>query len=118
MKTIRCLIIFSASICVGCVSKKTAQTQSQASFIAGQQQATQPAMVVLVQGEVRRNVIPWHEGMTLAEAVTAADYRGLRDPKTIVLTRQGEIATVNVRQLLQGRDNPELRPGDVIDLRR
>jgi hypothetical protein len=105
-------------VLAGCVSKKTAQSQAQASFLAGQQQAGQQAPVVFVRGEVKRNVIPWHEGLTLAEAVAAADYRGLRDPKTILMTRQGASVTVNVRQLLQGRDNLELLPGDVLELRR
>lgn len=118
MKTLRWLMLAVAVVLAGCVSRKTAQSQAQASFLAGQQQAGQQAPVVFVRGEVRKNFVPWHEGLTLAEAVAAADYHGVRDPKTIVMTRQGASVTVNVRQLLQGRDNLELQPGDVLELRR
>lgn len=118
MKTLRWWILASAVVLAGCVSRKTAQSQAQASFLAGQQQAGQQMPVVFVRGEVRKNFVPWHEGLTLAEAVAAADYHGVRDPKTIVMTRQGASVTVNVRQLLQGRDNLELQPGDVLELRR
>jgi hypothetical protein len=118
MKTFCWWILAAGVVLAGCVAKKTAHSQAQASFLAGQQQAGQQAPVVFVRGEVKRNVIPWHEGLTLAEAVAAADYRGLRDPKTILMTRQGASVTVNVRQLLQGRDNLELLPGDVLELRR
>ncbi len=118
MKTFCWSVLAAGLVLAGCVSKKTAQSQAQASFLEGQQQAGQRAPVVFVRGEVRKSVIPWQEGLTLAEAVAAADYRGLRDPKTIVMTRQGASVTVNVRQLLQGRDNLELQPGDVLELRR
>lgn len=118
MKTLRWWMLAAAVVLAGCVSRKTAQSQAQASFLAGQQQAGQQMPVVFVRGEVRKNFVPWHEGLTLAEAVAAADYHGVRDPKTIVMTRQGASVTVNVRQLLQGRDNLELQPGDVLELRR
>ena len=118
MKTFRWWILAAAVVLAGCVSQKAAQSQAQASFLVGQQQAGQQAPVVFVRGEVRKNIIPWHEGLTLAEAVAAADYHGLRDPRTILMTRQGASVTVNVRQLLQGRDNLELQPGDVLELRR
>ena len=118
MKTLRWWMLAVAVVLAGCVSRKTAQSQAQASFLAGQQQAGQQMPVVFVRGEVRKNFVPWHEGLTLAEAVAAADYHGVRDPKTIVMTRQGASVTVNVRQLLQGRDNLELQPGDVLELRR
>lgn len=118
MKTLRWWMLAAAVVLAGCVSRKTAQSQAQASFLAGQQQAGQQMPVVFVRGDVRKNFVPWHEGLTLAEAVAAADYHGVRDPKTIVMTRQGASVTVNVRQLLQGRDNLELQPGDVLELRR
>ena len=118
MRTLHWMMLVAVVALAGCVSKKSAKSQAQASFLAGQQQAGQPAPVIFVHGEVRRNIIQWHEGMTLAEAVAAADYHGLRDPRTIVMTRQGASLVVSVRQLLQGRDNLELQPGDRLELRR
>ena len=119
MKTVHVWVVAAAVALAGCVSKKAAQREAQSSFLAGQQQgASQQTPVVLVRGEVRRPVIPFREGMTLAEAVADSDYHGLREPRTLVLTRQGSSVVINVRQLLQGRDNIELQPGDVIELRR
>jgi hypothetical protein len=112
-------LVLATVILAGCVSKKTAQLQSQSAFMAGQQQqAAQQTPVVFVRGDVAKNVVPWHEGMTLADALLVAEYRGLWDPKAVVITRQGERVTVNARNLLHGRDNPVLLPGDVLELQR
>jgi hypothetical protein len=113
------LILSVAAIgLVGCVSKKTARLESQAAFLAGQQQASQAVPTVLVRGDVANSVIPWREGLTLADALLASEYRGMWDPQAIVIHRQGQRMTVNVRNLLHGRDNPPLLPGDVIEVRR
>lgn len=113
------MLLAVLTVSAGCVSRKAAQAHAQAAFQAGQQrQAVQQTPVVFVRGEVWQNVVPWHEGMTLADAVLAADYRGLFDPASIIVTRQDGSVTINVRRLLQGHENLELQPGDVVELRR
>ena len=118
MKSI--LLILSVTVIglAGCVSKKDSRLQSQAAFLAGQQQAAHATPTVLIRGDVANNVIPWHEGITVADTLLAAEYRGMWDPRVIVITRQGQRMTVNVRNLLHGRDNPAVLPGDLLEVQR
>ena len=60
--------------------------------------------------------VPWVEGLTLAQAIATADYIGADAPKQIIITRQGESATLDAKVLLNGTDIP-LEKGDVIELR-
>jgi hypothetical protein len=69
-------------------------------------------------GDVKMSVVPWHEDLTLAEALVQAQYTGYNDPFSITLTRQGTGYRINVRGLLRGTDNPSLEPGDRINVRR
>ena len=62
-------------------------------------------------------VVPWTEGLTLAQALVAAQYTFNWDPHTITVTRQGEVHPVNARRLLRGQDDPLLEPGDVVEVR-
>jgi len=106
----------------GCTTKSSARRQAAEAFAAGQNQAMQtlasqgPEVIVL--GPVRHSRVPWEEGLTLAEAIDAADYTGMRDPRSIVLRRAGEVVEISVRDLLRGTANPPVLPGDVVEIRR
>jgi hypothetical protein len=113
-----CLELFSST---GCVTKSDAKIQAQKAYIAGQQQALilsqQPrGPSVTIVGPVHNPVVPWVEGLTLANAIVAADYYDKSDPRSIVVNRQGRLIPVDPKALLTGQDVP-LQPGDVVELK-
>ena len=55
-------------------------------------------------------------GLTLAQAIATANYLDAQAPEEIIITRQGESATLDANVLLNGAAVP-LEPGDVIELR-
>lgn len=103
----------------GCETKSKARLQQQTAYMAGQQQAmtqAQAGKTVRITGEVQNSTIPWTETLTLSQAIVDADYRGLRDPRRIVVRRFNQPPiTIAPRQLLQGEDMP-LQPGDVVQI--
>ena len=105
----------------GCTSKSTAQMKAQQAFLAGQnaallqQQEAQFPSVTIV-GPVQNQKVPWVAGLTLAQAIATANYLDSHEPKQIIITRQGENATLDAKVLLNGVAVP-LEPGDVIELR-
>jgi hypothetical protein len=106
-----------ALIATGCVSKSEARRREQAAFIAGRNSVQHElAAGVTVVGPVVHPQVPWVEGLTLAQAIATAHYLDSRDPKTITITRQGEQATVDPKDLVNGTVVP-LEPGDVIEIR-
>jgi len=115
------VILMLAVVLTGCATKEAARREAEKkAFIATQQSAMaaqanqEPA--VWFRGDVRHQRVPWTEGLTLAEALVTAQYTGNWDPHRITLTRQGEIFVINPRRLLRGQDNPELEPGDSIEV--
>ena len=115
------LSISAAALLAGCTTKSTAQAKAQEAFLAGQnaalrqQQAAQFSGVTIV-GPVQNPQVPWVAGLTLAQAVATANYLDSHEPKTILITRQGESAQLDANVLLNGVAVP-LEPGDVIELR-
>jgi len=103
----------------GCVSKGKAEAQARAAFLAGQQQAAQQMQAlgptVSIMGPVKNKLIPWTAGLTLAQAVVAAQYYGAKDPTEITIIRDGEQIRVDPHRLLGGEDLP-LQPRDVVAL--
>ena len=103
----------------GCTSKRSARQNAQVAFLAGQnavlQKQAQPLGVTVI-GPVLNSQIPWVAGLTLAQAIATANYQDSHDPKEIIITRNGQTATINPKNLLDGRDVP-LELGDVIELR-
>lgn len=83
---------------------------------ANAQQLSAPS--VLVQGDVKNHVIPWTEDLTVAAAIGAAEYQSSFNPRLIILMREGQSYQIPVRELLSGRQNPLLEPGDLIDVKR
>jgi hypothetical protein len=113
------LLLPSALFLTACASK-TAQQGGPVIFAVpttNQVQAMQGAAVFFT-GDVKLNSVPWHEGLTLAEAIIQAQYTGYSDPFSITLTRNGLGYRIDVRRLLRGEENPLLEPGDRINVRR
>src|ERR1035437_4406023 len=116
-----CVAALSVGVVAGgCTTKSRARMESQTAFLAGQnaalrQQAAQTPGVTMV-GPVQNPQVPWVAGLTLAQAVATANYIGAHEPKSIIITRQGESAALDAKVLFNGTDIP-LEIGDVIELR-
>jgi len=123
MRSFLCLLLL-VLVTVSCQmdSRTTGQNQGQASFPPGSQMPPQIQQVqqpsVFVRGEVKNHVVPWSEGLTLTEAIVAAEYRGSWDPHTILVVRQGQTYKVNPKHLVWGTENPVLEPGDIVEVQR
>lgn len=120
---LRCaLLLTSLSLLAsGCTTKTKAELQAQRAFNAGQQQAIaqlqqQSPTNIQVMGDVQNNNLAWTEGLTLAQAIVSAGYRGLREPQEIFIYRGGQAIAIEPKALLRGEDEL-LEPGDRIILR-
>jgi hypothetical protein len=110
----------ATSFC-GCVTKSQANAQAQAAYLAGQRDALAKMAAdqrtsVYIVGPVQKSEVPWVEGLTLAQAIATANYTSRHNPKEITITRQGEQASINPKDLLNGHVVP-LEPGDTITIR-
>jgi hypothetical protein len=112
----------------GCVTKSQARAQARTAYAAGQQEAMmrmQQAQAqaqaqgqgpsVTIHGEVRSNVVPWTEGLTLRQALVSAEYRGATDPAQIIIVHNGIGRQYDPKQLFHGPEIP-LFPGDIVQL--
>jgi protein involved in polysaccharide export with SLBB domain len=113
-------LLMAASFC-GCVTKSQARAQVQAAYLAGQndalaKMAADQRTSVFIVGPVQKSEVPWVEGLTLAQAIATANYTSIHNPKEITITRQGEQARINPKDLLNGHVVP-LEPGDTITIR-
>jgi len=108
----------------GCASSSLARLREQNAFLAGQNSVLQQQQAhaaaqspgVTIVGSVQHPQVPWVTGLTLAQAITTANYLATDQPKQIILTRRGESAAMDADVLLNGKDIP-LEIGDVIELR-
>ena len=111
--------LIATSFC-GCVTRSQANAQARAAYLAGQKVAfasiAGDGQGVAIVGPVQHPNVPWVEGLTLAQAIATANYTGHRNPKAITITRQGEQASINPKDLLNGHVVP-LEPGDTITIR-
>jgi hypothetical protein len=114
------LVVLSAL--TGCESDARKHAERARAFEQGRQQGLQEAEeknqpVVLFRGDVRNPRVPWKEGITLAQALLVAQYTWSWDPRSITVTRDGQTYTINPRRFLRGQEDPELEPGDVVEVR-
>ena len=123
MKIAPFILLFALAL-TGCTTRATARREAEKkAFIATQQSAMPPPEnqqqqpAVWFRGDVRNQRVPWTEGLTLAQAIIAAQYTWTWDPHTITVTRQGEVYAVNPKNLLRGQEDPLLEPGDVVEVR-
>ena len=105
----------------GCVTKSGARREAQKAVFEDKARAEmekqQKEPAVWFRGDIRNPRVPWREGLTLAEALAAAHYTWDWDPRFLTVTREGHVYSVNVRRLLRGQENPELEPGDIVEVR-
>ena len=108
----------------GCVTKSKAQAQARAAYLAGQREAMMQMQQtqlqtqgpsVTIRGEVRNPVVPWTEGMTLRQALVAADYRGATDPAQVIVVHNGIGRQYDPKRLFNGPELP-VYPGDTVQL--
>jgi hypothetical protein len=114
-------ILMLAAAATGCTTDSKARLKEQNAFLAGQnaalreQQQLQTPSVTIV-GPVQNPQVPWVAGLTLVQAIATANYLDAREPKQIIITHDGESATLDANILLNGAAVP-LEAGDVIELR-
>jgi len=118
------LLMFLLGSLAGCVSRQTAQERAARAYEAGRQNAIQQQMttqqqgpVVTLKGNVRNRVVPWHDTLTLSQAIVAAQYAGRLNPTAISVHRGGQAYPVSVRMLMSGFQDMPLEPGDVVEIR-
>jgi hypothetical protein len=104
----------------GCTTKSKAKKQSREAFAAGQRQGLAEAadaqrVNIRFVGPVRQPEVTWAEGLTLAQAIAAADYADARNHRAIVIIRQGRRIPIEPETLLRGADLP-LEPGDTVEI--
>ena len=120
MKGLFAILLLAVAV-TGCASKPKSQRAQEKAFMDGQQrmliEQEQKEPAVWFRGDVRRQRVPWTEGLTLAEALASAQYVGSWDPHLITVTRAGELYSVNPKRLIRGQDNPVLEPGDIVEVR-
>ena len=106
----------------GCATKSGVRKEMQRVMGEERQRAEmerlQKEPAVWFRGDVQMRRVTWKEGVTLAAALTEARYTGFGTPKLLTVTRDGQVYPVNVRALLRGQENPELEPGDIVEVRK
>lgn len=107
-------------VTTGC-SSRTKQLESQHAMLRQQNAALQRQLAasqrgVTIIGPVENSFVPWVAGLTLAQALATANYLDPNEPKEIIITRQGETASLDAQALLSGATVP-LEMGDVIEVR-
>jgi hypothetical protein len=115
------VILFGYGILIsGCTTKSAARAQARQAFMAGQNAALQQTQAqmqgITVIGPVQNPHVPWVAGLTLAQALATANYLDAHDPKQIIITRDGESATLKPEILFNGSVVP-LEAGDIVELR-
>lgn len=118
------VLLLVAAPLAGCVSKSKAKAQERAAYLRGQQEAVARMQQLQVQaqgpyvtinGEVHNHVVPWTQGLNLAQALVAADYCGPAEPGQIIILHNGVATRLDPKQLLAGVE-VLLQPGDVVQL--
>jgi hypothetical protein len=106
----------------GCVSRKKAQMEASQAYANGQQQALQAQQrapqvqgpAIFVQGPVQNPVVPWNDGMTLSQAIVAANYTGFMNPRLVRVLRDGQVVgELKGIDLLHHQDM-DLQSGDTV----
>jgi len=123
MKSLAAILLLTLAV-TGCTSRSNARLNAQQAYLAGQnatlqqQLAQQPSNfpTVTVLGPVQNSKVPWVVGLTLAQAIATANYIGNDEQKTITISRQGEIATIDANVLLKGTVI-NLEAGDTVEIR-
>jgi hypothetical protein len=113
------MTIATLAAATGCTSNPKARAQADAAYRAGQLQAVRNEDArkrgIVFTGPISNSLIPWTEGLTLAQAIAAAGWNAKTDPRLIILTRGNEVVTMTPQQALEAADEP-MQPGDHVDM--
>lgn len=113
----------AAMLCVahfaGCTTKARSRAEAQKAYNLGQAQtaASEDAKKngIAFTGPVLNPIVAWREGITLAEAIVAARWTGLKDPSLVVVTRAGERVELSPDDSVAAAQLP-MEPGDQVEL--
>ncbi len=114
-------ILLLSLVLAGCTTESEARREARDAYLAGQneallrQQAQSQMPVVTILGPVQNSKVPWVSGLTLVQALATANYLDSKGPKQIIITRNGESATLDPGVLFNGAVVP-LEAGDVVEL--
>jgi len=131
MKSVFAILLIVSVAAAGCTTNRSARLAQQNAYLAGQNEALRQQLAqqqqqaqdaaalpsVTIMGPVQNTHVPWVAGLTLAQAIATANYLDANPPTQIVITRNGESATVSPSVLYNGPDVP-LESGDIVELRR
>lgn len=108
-------VVVGVFLC-SCATKS--KEEANKAFMQGRESALQmqSQKFVIVKGRVMYPLIPWREGLTLAQAILSANYRGLTDPRYITVIRGEESVKLPTKTFLSLPEDIPLEPGDVIIL--
>jgi hypothetical protein len=117
-----CFVVATGVVAAVVVSATAEKTPGQNTGPATGRAVESPArlskqgMVVVVDaGSGATTELPWHAGMLLSTAAQAAHFGGSVGAS---IFRAGKVLTVERTQVGAGTAGPELRAGDVVELRR
>mgnify|MGYP001171167289 FL=1 len=112
-----CLVLV---VMASCTTRSAANKKASETFMQGQIAAKSQSQqqIITVKGDVMNSVIPYTKDMTLAKALIAARWSGIRDPKYITITRGEESYKIKASDFFTAGEDLPLEPGDVIILER
>lgn len=120
MRFLFATLLATALVASGCMTRSGARKEAQRTVFEEMQREEREKLnkepAIWFRGDIRNPRVPWKEGITLAEALAAAQYTWNWDPRLLTVTRDGQVYPINVRRLLRGQENPELEPGDIVDV--
>ena len=112
-------LLLATVLITGCTTKSKARANSESAFRAGQAHATIAAEAkqngISFTGQVLNPIVPWTEGLTLAQAIVAARWSGLKDPRLVIVTRAGERVELTPNESIAAAELP-LEPGDQVEM--
>jgi hypothetical protein len=117
------IVLLLAGLATGCETKSQARAEAQKAYLAGQNDAMRHALAqqqavnsITVVGPVQVPNVPWVAGLTLTQAIATANYLPQREPRQIILTRQGQDQIIAPEDLVNGVQII-LQPGDKITIK-
>src|SRR5262249_32451957 len=118
--TILTLLILSLTLVTGCVSKARTRIEVQKAFrageVKGQALAEAKRSGISFPGPVLVPIVPWTEGLTLAQAIVAAHWTAIQDPRLIIVVNSaGERLELTPYEAQTAAEMP-MQPGDEIEL--
>jgi len=118
--TILVLCGLTGVVITSCTTRSSAEKRAREAFIQGQMLAqTQSApQIVTIRGDVMNPTIPYTKDLTLARALLAARWRGIREPSFITIIRGEESFKLKTRDFFSAGEDLPLEAGDIIVLER